>query len=142
MTLVVGALNNDYALQVSDRRLTGFDGKPADDESNKLILLHGVGWRCIIGYSGFAGAGSFRTREWLTTALRDAAPPDFTIGGTFSRLTSLATKTFVENAAVRSTAPRFRRLSIMFTGYIAAQGGGDLHLWIRHKLSGLPEGRR
>jgi hypothetical protein len=48
MTLIVGLMSRDYAVQVSDRRLSS-DGAPVDDESNKAVILTCANARLIVG---------------------------------------------------------------------------------------------
>ena len=117
MTLVVGAQNNAYALQVSDRRLTGPDGSVVDDESNKLFILESDACRFVVGFSGLAGdGGRFKTNEWLPEALRDSAPPDYKPDGLIERLRVEATRKFATPAIHRLT-PTARRTSVMLTGF-------------------------
>ncbi|MDB5094369.1 MAG: hypothetical protein JWO85_2470 [Candidatus Eremiobacteraeota bacterium] len=125
MTLVVGAQNNDYALQVSDRRLTAEDGSAIDEESNKLFLLESDACRFIVGYSGLArlnGPGGFETKDWLATILRDTGPPDYNPDGIIDRLRDAATRKFATRSVCRLT-PAARLLSIMLTGFVYTTTG-------------------
>lgn len=123
MTLVVGALSNNYALQVSDRRLTRADGSLFDDESNKQFIFEFEASRYIVGFSGLAETASFRTRDWLGTALRDAARPDYLPDGTVGRLAAAASATFATHPELRRIDPVNRRLSIMLTGFVSTNIG-------------------
>jgi uncharacterized protein YchJ len=125
MTLVVGAQNNDYALQVSDRRLTAEDGLVVDDESNKLFVFESDACRFVVGYSGlarFSGPGSFETKDWLSTILRDSAPPDFNPDAIVERLRLAATRQF-KMKGVRRLPSSARLLSIMLNGFVYTKGG-------------------
>jgi hypothetical protein len=120
MTLVVGAQNNDYALQVSDRRLTAEDGSIVDEESNKLFILESDACRFVVGYTGlarFTGVGGFETKDWLSTALSEAAPPDYHPDRIIERLRSAATQQFAK-PNVQLLKPAARLLSIMLTGSV------------------------
>jgi hypothetical protein len=120
MTLVVGAQNNDYALQVSDRRLTAEDGSVVDDESNKLYIFESDSCRFLVGYSGLArlsGTGGFDTKDWLAEALRDAAPPDYIPDNFIERLRVAATARFTTRS-VRRLKPSAQLMSIMLNGFV------------------------
>jgi len=149
---VLGAQNNDYALQVSDRRTSRADGSTHEDESNKMILFESNACRFIVGFSGLAEAGDFRTGGWLAETLRDVASPDFTPDGIFRRLTDRATETFATDRNLLLVPPRHRRLSVMLTGFVSTtigtlcsyaimtnfqnfvRGDDDLEAWTEHRL--------
>lgn len=65
MTLIISAVVGDYAIQVSDRRLTRA-GQLVDDEANKAVLFCN---RFIFAYTGLALVGSIPTDDWLTQVL-------------------------------------------------------------------------
>lgn len=66
MTLIVTCLMPEYAIQVSDRRLTKLDGSLYDDETNKAVFyLPGA----VISYTGLARVNRVATDEWLVGAL-------------------------------------------------------------------------
>ncbi|MDO9533632.1 MAG: tetratricopeptide repeat protein [Deltaproteobacteria bacterium] len=66
MTLIISCLTEDYAIQVSDRRLTYPNGKIADDNANKVVDWGG--W-VAFGYTGLAEILSKPTDQWLSEAL-------------------------------------------------------------------------
>lgn len=68
MTLILSAVVRDYAIQVSDRRLTRA-GKLEDDETNKAVLFCN---RFCFAYTGLGFIGVTPTDEWLTKALVNA----------------------------------------------------------------------
>lgn len=123
MTLVIAAQNSDYALQVSDRRLTAPDGTLHDDESNKLFIFESDACRFVVGFSGLAGDGrSFKTNEWLPIALRDAAPPDYNPDRLVQRLRDEAGRKFA-TPAISRLPQAARRMSIMLTGFVYTTDG-------------------
>ena len=65
MTLILSAVSGDYAVQVSDRRLTRGNGV-LSDETNKAVLFCG---RAAFAYTGLAKMGNVPMDEWLTQAL-------------------------------------------------------------------------
>jgi hypothetical protein len=69
MTLIISAVIGDYAVQVSDRRLTYSDGRIFDDEANKAVVFCG---RVVFAYTGLGYLGRQRTDAWLTQALVNA----------------------------------------------------------------------
>jgi len=66
----VDAICRDYAVQVSDRRLS-IDGVMRGDESNKAALLFATDARMIVGFTGIAKAGSFTTAHWILDTLKN-----------------------------------------------------------------------
>jgi len=69
MTLILSAIAGEYAVQVSDRRLTWPNGRVFDDEANKAVLFCG---RMVFSYTGLGLIGRDRTDVWLTQALVNA----------------------------------------------------------------------
>ena len=66
MTLHIGYLTLDYAVIVSDRRLTWPDGTIHDDNANKATVVCG---RMALAYTGLAQIQLQRTDEWITNVL-------------------------------------------------------------------------
>jgi len=121
MTLIVALGNNDQIIQISDRRLS-MNGHLVDDESNKCGVLFCLNARMAFGYTGLARWQNFSTQEWLLNALHDSATPDFTIGETLERLKINATETFEHDASLRTIPKKYKRLAVMFSGYINLDG--------------------
>ncbi len=81
MTLILSCITRNYAIQVSDRRITGIRNNKLecfDDEANKSVVLCG---RMSFGYTGYSGLYDknnqiigLRTDEWLTDILKTANP--------------------------------------------------------------------
>lgn len=70
MTLILSWISNDYAIQVSDRRLTKPSGELYDDEANKVVSWCGdlVFSYCGLGFTD--SEGKERTDNWLANMLR------------------------------------------------------------------------
>jgi len=102
---------------VSDRRLS-WDGKLVEDDSTKAGLLVCSNARFAFGFTGLAKWGGFITQKWLLEALLDVAPPDFSAGELLQRLCISASETFASHPALRNAPPEYKRLSIMFSGYL------------------------
>jgi len=74
LTLILTCMTNDYAFQVSDRRLIDMNGKIFDDDQNKAVLFSTF---MTFGYTGLAYTGRkkgkiFETTDiWLTEVLSD-----------------------------------------------------------------------
>jgi len=116
MTLILTALNDRYAVQLSDRRLTS-NGMMVDDEANKAIAVQAPDARFSVAFTGLARAGSFATRDWLMEAIKDAASVYTTAPQLVDQVAIIATKTFTENRAIPGVADRNRRLDIVFAGF-------------------------
>ncbi len=121
MTFILSLGNNKQVIQISDRRLS-YNGRLVDDESNKCGVLFCLNARMAFGYTGLARFGDFNTPNWLLKALHDSALPDYTIGEILERLKNNATNTFMTNSALKSANKKFKRLSIMFSGYLNLDG--------------------
>jgi len=121
MTFILALANNEYAVQISDRRLTS-NGKLVDDESNKCGVIFCLNARMAFGYTGIANWGNFSTQKWLLSALNKAGEPDFTIGEILERLKTSATIIFDEDALLKNIPKIHKRLAIMFTGFINLNG--------------------
>lgn len=67
MTLNISCATHEYAVQVSDRRLTK-DRKVVEDDANKIVLFCG---RMAFSYTGLAEIGKEKTDIWLTRILAD-----------------------------------------------------------------------
>lgn len=88
MTLILSAVVRDYAIQVSDRRLTRA-GKLEDDATNKAVLFCN---RFCFAYTGLGFIGVTPTDEWLTKALVNAKTPS--LSGATRSLAQQATDAF------------------------------------------------
>jgi hypothetical protein len=116
MTFVLALANNDYVVQVSDRRLT-CNGVLTDDESNKAGFLVCDDARLVFAFSGLAEHGQFKTRRWILETLLEVAPPDHSAREILERFTLRATD-FFRTSQLLGNVPRcHKRLSIMFTGF-------------------------
>jgi len=69
MTLIITALSENVAIQVSDRRLTLNNGSIDDDLAIKAICVSCVDASFCIAYTGLAKIGSRRTDEWVVDYL-------------------------------------------------------------------------
>lgn len=115
MTLILALGCPDYVMQLSDRQMTSLGGPVAQTE-NKATLLTCRDARLLVGFTGLARAGQFRTAEWLLEALLEAAPPDDLAEGIVKRFVNVADERF-RLPPISRLAPGDRRLSVMFTGY-------------------------
>jgi hypothetical protein len=121
MTLIVSLANEDYVVQISDRRLSS-NGRLIDDESNKCGVVFCLNARMAFGYTGLARYGSFSTAKWLLKALNDSANPNYTIGEILENLKDKATETFKNHTALRGLSNSQKALAVMFTGFINIDG--------------------
>lgn len=115
MTLILGLLNHQQAILVSDRRFT-VDGNLqdiADDEKNKSAVFVCEDARMAVGFTGLAGAGSFETATTMLDVLLDAGKPDHSFSRAIHRFASAMGKK-IERIGLRASS---RRLTFVFAGY-------------------------
>ncbi len=74
MTILLSCITQDYALQITDRRLVFPDGKLADDSSNKALIYKG---HMAVCFTGLACLGGKPTVDWLIQQLRGNEGPTF-----------------------------------------------------------------
>jgi hypothetical protein len=116
MTLILTALNSDYVVQLSDRRL--MRGTRVDDEeSNKALLVHLVDGRLVIGYTGLAKAGNFETTDFLTDVILEACRPDFSVANTVNRLSGIAAEKWRDCSALSRIPSKNRPLAVSIFGF-------------------------
>lgn len=118
MTLVLSLGNADQFVQVSDRRLSFGENKPATEEFNKAVTLVCANARFLVGFSGLAKAGYFDTGKWLLQSLYDCSPPDYGIYELIERFKQKATTDFQSVPQIKCLPVVTKRLSVMFSGYI------------------------
>lgn len=116
MTLILTAMNPQYAVQVSDCRLTNA-GSVMQEEHNKCFSLTLPGFRLTVAFTGLAIAGRHETAGWLIERLQErgkttSAPIDLLEG-----LANDLTAHFISDRVIRSLPIPTRRLDITVTGY-------------------------
>lgn len=116
MTFALALANDDYVIQISDRRLTS-NGFLKDDESNKAGFLICDDARLAFAFSGLAEYGQFKTRRWLLDTLAKVAPPDHSAREFLERFSASATDYFRTSPLLEKVPQFHKRLSIMFTGF-------------------------
>ncbi|MFO7943936.1 MAG: SEC-C domain-containing protein [Anaerolineales bacterium] len=117
MTLVITLGNEDQFIQLSDRRISS--GRSViSDESNKATIFRCKNGRFVVGFSGLAQAGSFKTRDWILDALFESAKPDYLATKTLHRFNEKLSTEFLENKWLKNLHPKNLRLSIIFSGYL------------------------
>lgn len=120
MTFILALINVDFAMQISDRRLTYRGGKPPKEGSDKAIYFKTDNARLCVGYTGLAQASTFRTHKWLVEQLADASTPEHNAGLTLKRLRWRLSKEFRDHGGIRAIDRSDRRLTMMFSGYLDA----------------------
>jgi hypothetical protein len=116
MTLVLSMLNSEYAVQLSDRRLSSARGTE-DDESNKAVVVVTLTARVVMGYSGLARVGNFDIFETVKDLLVAAAPPDYRWGRMVYRFAERLSEEF-RHPTIRGLPPDQRRASFHFVGHM------------------------
>lgn len=116
MTLVLVASNDQQVIQVSDRRLTGLAG-PDVLPRNKALIIHLADGRLVMGFTGLARAGTFRTGEWMIDAFAEAAAQaGRTMAASIERFREIATEEFARSKRLQAVADR--RLTFILTGFL------------------------
>ena len=115
MTLILSCLTERYAIQVSDRRITGPDGTLIDDYENKATQYGNL---MAFAFSGCAYIGGRRTHVWLMNALASTQ-------SLLQAVNQVATRATEEFKKIPPTAP-FRQLAIVGVGWSNNSDDSDL----------------
>ena len=92
VTLILTAITPDFAVMVSDRRLSSSGGVVTDD-SGKAGVFHANDGTALYAYTGLAQLGaSFRTKQWIQQSLIEAS--DGTLNQTLYGFAEIAQKKF------------------------------------------------
>jgi len=87
MTLILSCLTHEYAIQVSDKRISNrADGSVVDDARNKGVQFCN---QMVFGYSGPATIGTKQTDVWLTETLSERESLDEGLSLAQQRLTDM-----------------------------------------------------
>ena len=116
VTLILVAMNSDYAVQLSDRRLS-VNGRSVDEETNKAVLIHARDGRLVAGYTGLGSYGSFRAHEFIAEVALEAATPDFSVAGVCQRFAAVATTKLNGHPDGSSVPTSQRHLTISLVGF-------------------------
>lgn len=121
MTLHLTLFGSDYAILISDRRLSN-NGKAITDEYNKATVLEFDDARLVCGFTGIATIGNikrptFSNQDWLLDALHETAPPDYLSVPTLLRLKDHCSKAFREHSALKSLSSDNSKLAFLFAGF-------------------------
>jgi hypothetical protein len=121
MTLHLTLFGSDYAILISDRRLSN-NGKTITDEYNKATVLEFDDARLVCGFTGIATIGNikrptFSTQDWLLDALHQTASPDYFSVPTLQRLKEHCSKAFREHSSLKSLSSDNRKLAFLFAGF-------------------------
>ncbi len=125
MTLILSCLTANYAIQISDRRLTLPNGTIHDDHSNKAILVNGL---TIFGYTGLAymdNRNTTKTDEWFLSMFNEAykAHPDVSFTTTAEYIAKRATEVVYH----LNTTPELSRLAFVGVGWSKPPGKDELY---------------
>lgn len=116
MTLILAAMNKDYVVQVTDRRLTA-DGAVVDDEHEKCFSLVFSDFRFSVAFAGLATIGSHATKTWLMTTLINLAKENTDPVQMLDGLATELTKLFTTTIPIKILAPDRKTLIISIIGY-------------------------
>ena len=93
MTLIVSVVTHDYAIQVSDRRLTNYmTGELFDSETSKAVMY---GSSMVFGYTGHSQIGGKNTDLWLAALMSEKlSRPNCTLKDIVDNIRDKATEHF------------------------------------------------
>ena len=115
MTLILALANEEYVIQVADRRLS-HNGQLIDDESNKSGYLISDDSKMLFGFTGLAEYGTFKTRRWILDTLSKSKSNH--IREIYEEFRENATAYFNSHIPIKKIPRAHKRLSIMFTGFV------------------------
>jgi hypothetical protein len=116
MTLILTAMNANYAVQVSDCRLTNA-GNVIEEEHNKCFSLTVPGFRLTVAFTGLALAGRHETAAWLISRLEQRGKTTFSPIELLEGLTADLNAHFFSDPIISRLPVAIRRLDLTFTGY-------------------------
>ncbi|CAN7460538.1 SEC-C domain-containing protein [Variovorax sp. LjRoot130] len=120
MTFALVAANADQIIQVSDRRLTGWNGGVLTEAAGKSGHLLCDDASALYCFTGLATIGDqFITSRWLMEALQAASKRNARFRELIEHFSEIATEQFRSNPVVLSAPPEHRRLTVMLTAYAA-----------------------
>lgn len=117
VTIVLSLINQDQAIQLSDRLVSSARG-PLQGEANKTTLLVTANGRLAVGLTGLASVGTLDLTVWILEALVECGKPDYDSLGMIQRLQQRLETLFRTNSQIARVPPRDRRLSLMFSGFL------------------------
>lgn len=116
MTLVTVAVNPDFIVQVSDRRLTGSAGPLTEDET-KAIYIATPSAQFLMGYTGLASVGKMGTNFTLMDLLQSAlSEADLDMELTTELLAAKLSERW-QKWDIKRVGKTNARLSLILTGY-------------------------
>lgn len=118
MTLIIAACNAEAAVIAADTRLSA-NGRLVDDHSAKIGSLFFFDGALLYAYTGIARYKRFETRKWLLDVFAKHVAPWMTANEALLVLKERATMDFRELSALKGAEPAAKRLTIVFSGYLA-----------------------
>jgi len=137
VTLVLSLLNQDWAIQLSDRRLSA--SQPVTDEYGKATFVITRDVRVAMGLSGLAalripkgghfGRG-FDLRRTVAELLHEVAGPDYRWLAVTERLADRLSEVFDAPPIVNSVqSPADRRCQLQFVGFAGTEPPTPIVTW-------------
>jgi len=121
MTLILNCLTPNYAIQVSDHRLTLPNGNIFDDHSYKAIFVNG---NIVFSYTGLAFIdGQTRNDDWLLNALSEVYKkyPNVSLTTTSEHIADHAT----DAIRIVKVSPDLKRLAFVGVGWVRLTSEAD-----------------
>ncbi len=139
MTLVVTLATEKEVFQISDKRLTRFDGSVFDDNYLKATSLRCENARFLVGFTGFATDGQGHdTQTWLLETLGSCGAPDYTAQTVLENFRQKASEKF--QTLQRRFGKNITRTSFMFSGHLDYKKPADFGMAIVTNYQDLKNG--
>lgn len=116
MTMILIGMNDVYAVQVSDRRLSWLS-EIVEEEHGKSFVLILPAIRLSVAFTGLAKIGSYSTSDFLFNQLIEIGKTDFDAISIINRLVASLNHRFMSYRDIGNLQRPQRALTVTFAGY-------------------------
>lgn len=109
-------MNEQYALQVSDRRLS-WEGLVIEEEHDKAFSLILPGYRFTVAFTGLATIGTFRAGDWLMNQFTQMGKTECAPIALINRLADALSHRFLTYLDISRIPLEQRQLTVTIIGY-------------------------
>lgn len=123
MTILAAIANEECAWLLADRRVT-VDGKPIDDEYNKVCVLFCDDARMAVAFTGLATFQTFDTSNWIAETLSEIGKTTGDIASLLHDFSSRATSAFARLAWLSP------HITFLFCGHVYSAAGSESRIYL------------